>query len=67
MGSAPNSADCQDWRTSYGLTHPVLADPSQSQMNYISAYPTFVLIDRNMVIQDPDMWPWSDSAIASLL
>jgi len=67
FGAPPGSSDCQSWQSSYSLTHPVLADPSGTQANFLNGYPTFVVIDRTMTIVEPDMWPWSDSTITSLL
>ena len=61
---SPTAAEISQWVSNYGITHPVLQDVTGSQTPYVAiGYPTYVVIDRNMVIQNADMWPWSDSYI----
>ena len=67
-GGSPSASEINQWVSNYGITHPVLNDLSGSQKPYVVlGYPTFVVIDRNMVIQNADMWPWSDSYILGLI
>ena len=55
-----------NWANSYGVIHPVLADSSQETSGYVTTgFPTYVLIDRDLVIQNADMWPWNDSEVLS--
>jgi len=64
----PGSSQINSWTSSLGLTHPVLADDgSGGVIQYVTTgFPTYVVIDREMVIQNNDMWPWSDSFVESL-
>ncbi|HCP48270.1 MAG TPA: hypothetical protein DIU15_19685 [Deltaproteobacteria bacterium] len=58
---AGTAAEVADWVSSFGITHPVLQDSAQSLMPFMqSGYPTFVLIDRTMTIQNADLWPPPD-------
>lgn len=67
-GGVPTSSEVQSWVEQHGLTHPVLLDEMQTQMPYIvTGYPTYVVIDRAMVIQNADMWPWDDDFVLSLI
>jgi len=64
---APDEDDLANWFDGLGLTHPVLVDAAQSEADYVQAgFPTYVVIDREMVIQDHDMWPWNDSFVTGL-
>lgn len=65
---APTAAEPMSWANTYGITHPVLRDTTGSQTPYVVlGYPTYVVIDRNMVIQNADMWPWSDSYVLGFI
>ncbi|MBT3223362.1 MAG: TlpA family protein disulfide reductase [Proteobacteria bacterium] len=65
---AANVQAAKNWTDTYGLTHPVLADPSYTQDDYaVLGYPTVVVIDREMKVVEPDLWPVSFSKIESYL
>ena len=67
-GGAPVASEVSSWVSSYGISHPVLLDSSQSQTSYVvTGYPTFVIVDRTMTIQNDDLWPWSDSFVTNLI
>jgi hypothetical protein len=66
-GSPPDTSDAKDWADTFGVTHPVIADDTREQMNYVlTGYPTYVIIDREMTIQEDDLWPFSESYVVSL-
>ena len=57
----------QNWVTEFGIEHPILADDSGVTSSYVTAgFPTFVIIDQNMVIQNADLWPYDESFITNL-
>jgi hypothetical protein len=69
--------DVQAWATgswaggSHGtsVTHPLLADTAQEMFQYtvpVGSFPTYIVIDRDMVIQQDNMWPWNQSSILNL-
>jgi hypothetical protein len=63
----PTPGSVASWASDYGVSHPVLADPGQINAPFVQmGYPTFVVADRGMVIQNADMWPWSESYLTSL-
>ncbi len=67
-GQPPSPEDAEEWAARFGLTHPVLADDGTGQRDYIQVgYPTFVIIDRDMTIIDPDFWPLDEGYIRSLI
>lgn len=67
-GGPPDVADAAAWASQFGLTHPVLADPGGSQDVYAQvAYPTLVVIDRDMTIIEPDFWPMDPLWLAGLV
>lgn len=57
---APQVSHVANWADSFRLEHPVLADTSRSQSRYASSYPTYVVIDREMVIRNNDMYPFDE-------
>lgn len=58
---AGTAAEVSEWVSVFGITHPVLQDSAQSLGPFMqSGYPTFVLIDRSMTIQNADLWPPPD-------
>lgn len=64
----PDQAAAARWADAYSLTHPVLADPDMSQDAYVTVgYPTVVLIDRDMTIVNPDLWPVKSNKIEDLV
>ena len=67
-GSSPSQADLNDWAASYGLNHPLLADTSKSQGQFVvTGYPTYVVIDREMNIVTDDLWPFDANFVLDLL
>jgi len=67
-GGMPDQATLQSWADSLGVTHPVVSDETNTQINYVvSGFPTFVIIDQTMTIQNADLWPWDPNAVTSLL
>ncbi len=67
-GGAPSQQDLNSWANQHGLTHPILADPSGSQLPYVViGYPTYVVIDQTMTIVNADLWPFDANYITSLL
>ena len=63
---APGQSTVANWAANYSVVHPVLADPSGETIPYVLlGYPTYVVIDRNMVIVEEDMWPYSTGTISS--
>ena len=66
-GSAPGASDAERWANNFDITHPVLGDTARSQNEYVvTGYPTYVVIDREMVIQEDDLWPFNENYITSL-
>ena len=57
------------WADRSGLSHPVNSDASGNQVqNFIvSGYPTYVIIDREMKIVNPDLWPFDPGVVEDLL
>jgi DNA-binding cell septation regulator SpoVG len=69
-GSAiPDTDSLMEWAEYSDLTHPVCSDASGNQIaNFvITGYPTYVIIDRDMTIVNPDLWPFQESVIEELL
>ena len=69
-GNGPQGTqqEIEAWTGDHSLTHPVINDPQQTQGSYVvTGFPTYVVIDRNMTIQNADMWPWNDSFILQLI
>lgn len=57
-GPAPVASDAADWAETFGLTHPVVADPARERTKLLSpAYPTVVLLDRELRVLDEDVPP----------
>ena len=67
-GGAPDNADINAWADAYSLEHPVLADPGATQSNHLSGgYPTYVVLDREMVIIQEDLWPFDPAWVLAQL
>lgn len=62
---ALNVGTVANWAGYFGLTHPVLVD-NGDVYRYATQFPTYVVIDRDMTIQEDNMWPWRDSTITNL-
>lgn len=67
-GSAPAQADLESWNNQHGIEHPMLADGAMTQGPYcVLGYPTYVVIDQEMVIQNADLWPFDPNYVIGLL
>jgi hypothetical protein len=67
-GNVPTQSEIEIWTGDHSLTHPVLNDASMSQSPYVTTgFPTYVVIDRTMTIQNADMWPWDSNYVLQLL
>ena len=67
-GARPGSEDAARWADTYGLEHPVIADATGEQENWIvSGYPTYVVIDQTMTVVYDDLWPFDISVAAALM
>ncbi len=60
---SPQVNQIANWAEIFHLDHPVLADTSQSQSRYVIGYPTYIVIDREMVIVNDDMYPFDENYI----
>ena len=68
QGAPPSIASGTAWASQFGLTHPVLVDPKGSQDVYAQvAYPTLVIIGRDMTIIESDFWPMNPLWLAELV
>ena len=67
-GNGPLNQDrVASWATSYGIEHPVLADPNAETGPYVTlGYPTYVIINKDMTIYNADMWPFNANEVGSL-
>jgi peroxiredoxin len=64
-GGPPEADAAATWASRFDLTHPVLTDMDATQDTYAQlAYPTIVIIDRDMSIIEPDFWPMDPMWIA---
>lgn len=64
----PSVEACARWAEELSLTHAVVADEEQANYDYIvSGFPTFVVIDRDMVIVEDDLWPFDPSYVEDML
>jgi hypothetical protein len=64
----PTVDDVAQWADTYNLDHPILADPDRVSYRFSNGgFPTYVLIDQNMIIVSEDLYPVDASSIESLL
>jgi hypothetical protein len=65
----PDVSDVERWSNQYSVdNHPVLADANGDSYRLINdGYPSYVLIDQNMIIHNSDLYPFNASSIASLI
>jgi len=64
----PDNDDLNVWVDVYSLTHPVLADPTMTQNQFVvTGYPTYVVIDQEMNIENDDLWPFDGDYVMDLL
>ena len=55
--NVPDAADCTEWASAYGATHPILGDTNgfvEAVMSEGLRYPFSMLIDRGMVVTTTD-------------
>lgn len=54
QNNVADDADCNDWATEYGSTHPILADDQGFTVEALNeggaSFPYFMLLDRGMVV-----------------
>jgi hypothetical protein len=62
----PNEQQVSSWANRYNLVHPVVADGSRALYNYVNGFPTYIVIDREMVVDDADMYPFNEWQVESL-
>ena len=67
--SIPPTEILAKWANDYGVLHPVVNDTSGvDAATYITVgYPTYVLIDQNMTIVTPGMYPVDENLIRQTL
>ena len=64
----PDQSDVGQWANQFNVNHPVLADANGDSFNLITGgYPSYVLIDQNMVIHIKDLYPFNANTAASLI
>jgi len=67
-GSPPSVDNAVEWAEEFSLTHPVLADTPQINLDYVvTGFPTYVVIDREMNIVNADLWPFDINYVLDLL
>ena len=68
-GAIPDTSTLAEWADAYGLDHPVVSDASGNEIRrfVVTGYPTYVVIDQSMTIQNDDLWPFDPSVIEDLL
>ena len=64
----PSSVEAaNEWVDEYGVTHPILADISESQSPMLQGrFPTLPLLDRELRIVSLDNWPFDANSIEQL-
>lgn len=65
-GQLPQAADVAAWAERYALERPVLVG-NDSVGFQAASFPTYVVIDRNMVVRHPDLWPLDEDYLEALL
>ena len=64
----PDVSDVEGWADRYTINHPVLADANGDSYRHISGgYPSYVLIDQDMIIHNADLYPFNSDTAASLI
>ena len=68
MEAPATLADLEDWAETYGITHPLLADPD-GVLDYLApeGYPTILLLDREMKVVIEDTYYMSDAAVRAAI
>ena len=64
----PDVSDVEGWASRYNVNHPVLADANNDSYRHINGgYPSYVLIDQDMLINNADFYPFNEATAASLI
>ena len=64
----PPTETLAGWADQHGLEHPVVSEASGFAMQLAPiGYPTYVVIDRDMSIITPDLYPLDASYISSVV
>ncbi len=67
-GAPADIDDAIAWCDQFAITHPMLADPEGTQMGYyVSGFPTYIIIDRDMVVANADLWPFDPQFVIDML
>ena len=67
-GGQPSEADLNSWTDTFGIDHPMVSDGQGANAGYVvSGYPTYVLINRDMTIENADLWPFEASTVRELV
>ncbi len=65
-GATPG--DISSWVGSYGVTYPMVADPTNSLAAGLNGgYPTYPVIGPDMVIRNIDLFPFSCTGLSGYL
>ena len=65
-GASPS--DISSWVGSYGISYPMVADPTDSLVGGLNGgYPTYPVIGPDMVIQNNDLFPFSCTGLEGYL
>ena len=64
----PTVTDAEDWANLYDVNHPVLADANGDSYRLINGgYPSYVVIDQDMIISISDLYPFNADTAAALI
>ncbi len=64
----PSQQDLIDWADDYGIEHPVVGDPDGANMPFVvEGYPTYPVIDVDMTIANPDLFPFDCAAVGAMI
>ena len=67
-GAAPAPTNATQWADEFSLTHPVVADEQQFNIDYIvTGFPTYIVIDQQMNVVNDDLWPFDPDYVAGIL
>ena len=68
LSRTPTGEDLNLWASDFELTHPILADPNNTQDPYAATgYPTYIVLDRELRIVNSDLWPFDDAFVLELI
>ena len=64
----PSESSVGGWANQYGTNHPVLADSSGDTAPFVTqGYPTYPVINPDMIIINEDLWPFSTSTLGQYI